>query len=222
MRATGRSSGGRSPRAAGRNGRRPLAPIEHEPRGGQPAGGADVVEVQVGQHDRLDRGRLDAALARLRDRVLSVGDAQHAQPPEQPFEPPVETGVDQQRPRAGVLDQEGGDRAPAPAPARHPKAERAQPAQRPRWPPEEAGRRRELAGQERMHAHRRARPAAGQRQAGRLGRRAHPRCSRPADPSERMIRHDAAGLSVVEPDDAAVDSAPVADRSGGGLDHHRA
>ena len=40
---------------------------------------ADVVEVQVGEHDRPDRRRLNAARTRLRNDVLTTSDAQHKQ-----------------------------------------------------------------------------------------------------------------------------------------------
>lgn len=121
----------------------PLAPIEEELRVGQHAGATDVVEVQVSQHDGPDRSRLHAALTRLRRGVLILGDTQHEPPREQwakqrrrvAQHARIKASIDEQRTRTGVLDQEGLQRAPAPAPGRDLKAQGAQLPERPRRAP---------------------------------------------------------------------------------------
>jgi hypothetical protein len=53
---------------------RPLAPVEQERRVWQLTRPADVVVMQVGEHDRPDRIRLNAARTRLRNDVLTTSD----------------------------------------------------------------------------------------------------------------------------------------------------
>jgi hypothetical protein len=91
------------------DGRRPLAPVEQERRVRQLARGARVVVVQVSEHDRPDRARLNATLTRLRNDVLARGDAHHEESLEQGTEllcgiaqhARVESRIDQQCPALG-------------------------------------------------------------------------------------------------------------------------
>jgi hypothetical protein len=131
--------------------------------------------VQVGHHDHAHVAVPDPVVAQLVAQRLLGGhpDAEQARPHAAEVlrridrDARVQPGVDEDRPGAGMLDQEGRDGQPDPARARpeeHPR--RGEAARRAR---QEAGRCEHLAGQQRVQPDRRVRLPARERKAGRLG-----------------------------------------------------
>jgi hypothetical protein len=134
-----------------------------------------VIGVQVGHHHRRDLRRLDPFRSQLGGRGL-VGIHPHVLEqgaldapevlPRVNCDRGVEAGIDQHGARAGVLDEERGNRQFEPLPPRDPEAERPLPGQAPVLTQEPRLGADHVAGQQRVEAHARALAAAGQGQLG--------------------------------------------------------